>query len=343
MSSYNVFGEMAKRLYKESDALTRILRKLMTPEEAEILMALPAETADLSKRFGLDERTIQNKLNELMERGLAIPSKGQLKFASDVARLHDATLSSAEKWVDTELLDLWREFYEKDWFDAMNDGPKNLPQPVIRVIPAMKAIDQSPQISADEVLPEENIREMIRNAKTVAVVPCTCRRSMRRCHAPLDNCLQFNRGAEYSINRGAGRKLSADEAIAIAEKAEEVGLVHTWPFPPNFFEICNCCRDCCQLFDGGIYFGTLDKVFEKSRFRAEIDKDICTGCEDCVERCYFSAIKMVETGKKNDLKATLDPEKCFGCGVCVVGCNIGAISMKLAPKLDTTTEKGQNH
>jgi NAD-dependent dihydropyrimidine dehydrogenase PreA subunit len=330
MSNDNVYTVMTERLYRESPYLERILRKLMTPEEAEMLLALPATSAELSAKFGSNEETIKSKLKEFTERGLAIPSKGELRFAGDVARLHDATLSSAEKWVDTELLDLWREFYEKDWFTAMKEGPKSLTQPVIRVIPAWKAIERSPKISADDVLPQENIRELIRGAHTIAIVPCTCRRSMRRCHAPLDNCMQFNRGAEYSINRGAGRKLSVEEAIAIADEAEEVGLVHTWPFPPSFFEICNCCRDCCQLFDGGIYYGTLDRVMEKSRFRAEIDEGICTGCEDCVERCFFGAIEMVESGPDKSLKAALNPDKCFGCGLCAVRCTMGAVTMKLA-------------
>jgi len=331
MSNDDIYTEMIRRLnYHKSAYLARILQKLMTPEEAEMLLALPSGPAELSARFGLDGETIKSKLQEFMERGLAIPSKGKLRFAGDVARLHDATLSSAEKWVDTELLDLWREFYEKDWFDAMNEGPKNLPQPVIRIIPALKALERSPHISSNDVLPQENIRELIRSANVIAIVPCTCRRSMRRCHAPLDNCMQFNRGAEYSINRGAGRKLSVEEAIAIADEAEEVGLIHTWPFPPSFFEICNCCRDCCQLFDGGIYYGTLDRVMEKSRFRAEIDEGICTGCEDCVERCFFGAIEMVESGPDKSLKAALNPDKCFGCGLCAVGCTMGAVTMKLA-------------
>ena len=108
-----------------------------------------------------------------------------------------------------------------------------------------------------------------------------------------------------------------------------------WPIPvpfspTNFFEICNCCRDCCQLFDGDIYYETLDKVFKKSRFRIEIDQDVCTGCEDYVERCYFGAIEMVESGPDKKLKAVLNPDKCFGCGLCVVGCTMGVITMKLA-------------
>lgn len=329
MNCDDVYSEVAIRLYRESPTLVDLLRKLMTPREARMLLALPAMPAELSAKFGLKEEIINKKLQEFQERGLVVPSKGQLKFAVHIGQLHDATLSSAEKWVDTELLDLWREFYEKDWFTAMGEWPNNLPRPIVRVIPAWQAIELSYQITPSDVLPQENIRELIKNATTIAIVPCTCRRSMRRCHAPLDNCMQFNSGAEYSISRGAGRKISVNEAIAISDKAEEVGLVHTWHFPHSFLNICNCCKDCCQLFDSGIYYGTLDKVMEKARFRAEIDEDICIGCGECVDRCYFGAIEMVEAGPDGKLKAVLNPEKCFGCGLCVVSCIAEAIKMKL--------------
>lgn len=190
MSNDDVYTEVMEKLnYPKSEYLSRLLRKLMTPEEAKLLLALPAETAELAVRFGLDEEAIKGKLHEFMERGLVIPSKGELRFARDVARLHDATLSSAEKWVDRELLDLWKEFYENEWFAAMNEVPKGLTQPIIRVIPAWKAIERSPQISTDDVLPEESIRELIRSTDPIAIVPCTCRRSIRRCDAPLDNCI----------------------------------------------------------------------------------------------------------------------------------------------------------
>jgi len=326
MSKENIYLQVMEKLsHPASPYLERLLRKLMTPEEAELLLALPADTAQLAARFGRDENEIKAKLQEFMERGLVIPSKGELRFARDVARLHDATLSSAEKWVDEQLLDLWKDFYEREWFAAMKEGPKLLARPMIRVIPAWKAIELS-AIPATDVPPEQNIRELIKGAAVIAVVPCTCRRSMRRCNAPLHNCMQFNKGAEYAISRGAGRRLSVDQAIAIADEAEEAGLVHTWPFPPSFFEICNCCRDCCGIFDGGLYFGTMDRILEKSNFRARIEQEICNGCESCVERCFFGAIKMTKVD--SELKATLDAGKCFGCGLCVLACNLRAITLK---------------
>ena len=50
-----------------------------------------------------------------------------------------------------------------------------------------------------------------------------------------------------------------------------------------------------------------------------MDQDSCTGCQDCVERCFFNAIEMKKFPSAKKLKASVDREKCFGCGVLRVG------------------------
>lgn len=161
-------------------------------------------------------------------------------------------------------------------------------------------------------------------------MPCSCRRSMRRCDSPVNVCLQFNKSAKYHLDRGTGHKLTPDEAIAIAMKAEEEGLVHTWPIRASqqLNEICNCCRECCVIFDGGLRYNNVDQILEKSRFRAVSDNDLCTGCEECVDRCFFGAIEMTSITSKES-KAVINQDKCFGCGLCVVACDFDAISMVL--------------
>jgi len=201
----------------------------------------------------------------------------------------------------------------------------------VRVVPAWKAVQRSPHLSVAELRPEDNLRDLVGGAEVIAVVPCTCRRSLRRCNHPVQICVLFNRGAEYAINRGAGRKVSVDEAMDIFGEAEEAGLVHTWPFAlsSRLNEICNCCSDCCQYFDGGLKFGTVGRSLERSHLRAEVDPEVCNGCQDCVERCFFEAIEMKRTPPAKKLKAAVDVDKCFGCGVCAVACGPSAIDMKL--------------
>ncbi|MCK4963701.1 MAG: 4Fe-4S binding protein [Dehalococcoidia bacterium] len=331
MATSDVYTELMARLkYPQSERFRRILQKLVTPEEGKLLLELPAEPAELAKKSGLDEEAAQHKLQEFMERGLIIrTSKGLFCLARDMTQLHDANLSSAEKWVDTELLDLWRDFRDAEWKQTMAGGLGDSYVQALKVIPAWKAMERSPDLG--ELLPDEDIRELIRGADAVSVIPCPCRRSIRRCDLPVNVCMHFNRGAEYAIGRGAGRRISAEESIAIAGEAEEAGLVHTWASstPEKLTAICNCCRDCCDIFAIGMEVGNIEQILQKSRFRAEVDQDLCTGCQDCVERCFFEAIEMKDSPPSKKLKATIEEGKCFGCGLCAIVCEPEALTMKL--------------
>jgi len=321
---------MTRLKYPQSERFRRILQKLVTPEEGKLLLELPAEPAELAKKSGLDEEAAQHKLQEFMERGLIIrTSKGLFCLARDMTQLHDANLSSAEKWVDTELLDLWRDFRDAEWKQTMAGGLGDSYVQALKVIPAWKAMERSPDLG--ELLPDEDIRELIRGADAVSVIPCPCRRSIRSCDLPVNVCMHFNRGAEYAIGRGAGRRISAEESIAIAGEAEEAGLVHTWAssIPGKLTAICNCCRDCCDIFAIAGELGVVDQILEKSRFRAEVDQDLCIGCEDCEDRCFFKAIEMKDSPPSKKLKATIEAGKCFGCGLCAIVCDPEALTMKL--------------
>ncbi len=55
---------------------------------------------------------------------------------------------------------------------------------------------------------------------------------------------------------------------------------------------------------------------------ANVNKDVCTGCESCIEACPSEAIKM-KSGK-----AVVDAGTCVDCGVCVDECPVEAISME---------------
>ncbi len=56
---------------------------------------------------------------------------------------------------------------------------------------------------------------------------------------------------------------------------------------------------------------------------AIVDKDLCTGCGQCVDSCPVEAISMND----NDI-AVVDPDTCVDCGDCVNVCPVDAISMK---------------
>jgi ferredoxin len=329
-----IYADLIKKIdypNPNSERLLRIFRKLANADEARVLLELPSEPPDMAGKLGFSEDKIRRMIRELTEKGMIITTAKGPRMVRDVTQFHDANLASADKWVDTELLDLWKDFYEVEWFPTMGNIPADAYVQYIRVVPAWTAIERSPEIAPGELRKEENLKELVNSADSIAVVPCTCRRSMRRCDAPLHNCIVFNRGAEYAIGRGAGRQVSVDEVMAIFAESEKLGLVHTWPFfaSPRLNEVCNCCSDCCGIFDAGLKFGTVDRILEKAHVRADVDQESCNGCQDCVERCFFEAIEMQKSPASKKLKAVVKTDKCFGCGVCVLGCEVGAIAMKM--------------
>ena len=55
---------------------------------------------------------------------------------------------------------------------------------------------------------------------------------------------------------------------------------------------------------------------------ATINKDLCSGCESCIELCPFNAIR------KNEMKEIeIISAICKGCGVCGASCPKNAIAI----------------
>ena len=85
--------------------------------------------------------------------------------------------------------------------------------PLIRVIPARKAIAANPEIIPDQLLWYEDITEMINRAEMIGMVDCDCRRIYGNCDKPRYVCLHFGKDIiEYEIGRaGRMKQLSPDE------------------------------------------------------------------------------------------------------------------------------------
>ena len=53
--------------------------------------------------------------------------------------------------------------------------------------------------------------------------------------------------------------------------------------------------------------------------KPKIDKDLCSGCGQCIRFCPFNSISLVQG------KAFIDEEKCRNCRKCINFCNQLAI------------------
>jgi NAD-dependent dihydropyrimidine dehydrogenase PreA subunit len=259
-------------------------------------------------------------LDTLFFKGLVFkketPEGTLYRMCRDLMQFHDASIL----WPDAprEFLDLWQEFMEKEWPAFSETVEKILPRPVTRIVPVRESVDAKQQILA-----YEDVKQIVEDSEPIAVTNCTCRLIAGKCDKPVEICLQVGKAGAYSIERGSGRQISKQEAMDLIKQAEEAGLIHTTMNRSSGMHfICNCCDDCCMVFP--MIIDRNLNMCDPSRFRATIDAGECTGCGDCLERCYFDAITIDE----DEQVAVVDGEACMGCGLCQVVCPVGAIELK---------------
>ena len=164
---------------------------------------------------------------------------------------------------------------------------------VMRVIPIESAVDGN-----SKTIPSEQISTYVESARLFSVSDCSCRTSREEngegCgHLKENMCIQLDDAAEYYIRSGRGREASKDEVYEILKRAEEDGLMHQIPNTEgegHTHAICNCCGCSCYALRAATMYLNPDMV--RSNYVSKVDKDLCTGCGECVEVCPTNAIKL---------------------------------------------------
>lgn len=316
VSPYRKFAE--KMMQKDSKWIPEILKSMIDENQAELLISLPGTAEEMAKKLGREVSSVEADLQDMFRKGLTFKkTKGGVttwRAPAHLAQFHDASILWPE--APPSFMALWRKYMEEDWPALAKVIGKVMPKPFTRVIPVEKSLSGRMQILAPD-----NVRELLEKSERFAVTKCTCRLSMRNCDAPVEVCLQLNKGAEYAVERGSGREVSREDALRIMEAAEAAGLVHVTMNKAGIGHfLCNCCGCCCQSFTLLISDGV--PLCDPSRFRPEVNTEACTACAACEDRCWFDAIQV---GDGN--VAVVNEKKCMGCGQCALACPEEAITM----------------
>jgi H+/Na+-translocating ferredoxin:NAD+ oxidoreductase subunit B len=306
----------------ESGVELRILRRLFTPEEAEMALSLtllPEEPAHVAKRLHLPEEETTRRLEEMAKKGLiyriqpkdAPPRYLAWQFVIGIWEFH---VNSLDRGLVEDMAEYIPHLLDvKVWKKA----------PQLRTIPVAQSIPVEHQ-----VMSYENAEALVRSQRRILVAPCICRREKRLagegCDKPLESCLVFGGGADYYLKNGLGRLIEQEEALRILKEADRAGLVLQPGNSQKAGSICCCCGCCCGVLRTIKKYPEPAKIIS-SPFRVSLRAELCNGCGVCPERCQMEALEISDGGVAVDLS------RCIGCGLCVTTCPTNALILARKP------------
>lgn len=328
----------------ESEKTYELLTSLYTPEDAEIISKmplLPSTVPVLSRKLGIPEEELKEKLDRMADRGLVV----------DVDRngkTYYAPMWSIPGFIEMTLMKVRDDIPQKELSRIMIEMLKErkFAEEVFREDTQFDRVlvDRKAAEEVADILPHEVATEVVKSSKKVAVALCYCRHKEEHagspCKFPMEVCMALNAGAEFAVKHGFAREITKEEGLEILERTSELGLMHIGDnVMRNLTFICNCCKCCCGILrsyhDHGIF-----NVAVSSSYIMKVKKEVCVGCGRCARRCPMNAITLIPTKIPGELKAHIDEEACLGCGICYRGCNKKALYLLKREKRIITPETG---
>jgi ferredoxin len=326
--------------FPDSAAGYEYLKITIKPDELELLLEFlkPAACQEVAESLKMDEQSLQDKLDNFMKRGLLFHGKNQYCFQFGIHVFFNRFAHNKDENIPAGWWQAWRDFEPEEMerrSSIMMQRVANSTMPGSRVVPDRLALAASPKVDPEQILWYEDYSEILRRADQRIVVDCPCRRQDQNCDRPLWTCFYLNEGCTPDLDpkrESRAKVVSGDEAVAYSEVGEIGGLIHS--LGNNDLSIalpeilCNCCECCCSELGPSLRSGRLRQGMAPSRYQAVVDTELCSGCQECISRCFFNAIELRKTFTSKKKKAHVLAYNCMGCGSCVLGCERKAITLE---------------
>jgi Na+-translocating ferredoxin:NAD+ oxidoreductase subunit B len=300
----------------------RLLKKLFTPEEAElaVLLTPELETADaIAARTGRGVGELRKQLKDMVRRGLISTGRTEGGLGFGLMPFVVGIFEMQVNTIDKELALLVEAYFRQNFGEALRVEPQ-----FHRVIPIGESVRNSM-----EVHPYESATGLVNAAQSWGVIDCICRKQKtligEACVHPIDVCMVLDERPGVFDNSTTVRTLNREEALATLKRAADAGLVHSVSNnQKGVHYICNCCTCSCGILRGMASLGVAN-VVARSAFVNTVDETLCNACENCLSYCQFDALKM-------DITVQVNPVRCVGCGVCVPACPSEALILVRRPE-----------
>jgi ferredoxin len=311
--------ELAVGLPKTENKIEiRLLKRLFTEAQAEFFVQLhPLLEApdDVANRLNRDPGEVADLMEQMAKKGLLFRKRDGDRVRYAAVPYVVGIFEFQVKSIDKELAKETEDYFEAVYGRAL----QSYKTPVLRTIPINR------QMVADwPIAPYEDVLQIVEGQEKIAIAPCICRTTRKLadhdCDKPMENCFSFGSHAEYYVENGLGRFITKEEAKQIVINNEEAGLVMQ-PFnSKKVGGMCSCCGDCCGMLRS-LKKQPNPAEAVQSNYYAQVEEELCTGCETCVDRCQMEAVEVV------DGISTVLLNRCIGCGLCVTTCPTEAIQL----------------
>ena len=189
-----------------------------------------------------------------------------------------------------------------------------------------------------QVVPIVEIEQIFEFVTSIVRVACICRQNTlgkeKRCCYGIsmgpnggrlfDIFRDLDESYAHGLDVENNETLTKEEALAAFRAHEQEGLCHTvWTFHTPFIgTICNCDRSDCLAMRTSVTHAI--PILFRAEYIAEIDADLCNGCQQCMRLCQLGALSYSASNRK----PVVDQKWCYGCGICRSVCTVKAISLK---------------
>jgi len=332
MESRAIYQALARHLdsfpqgfpHPESDAALALLAYLFTPEEAAFgskLTLTHASLDELVEKTGISKSDMRALIKSMFAKGLINLRQG--KGGMEVALLPFIVgfYENQAYHLDETFARLFEDYFHVAIGEILDVTPQ-----FHRIIPVNQTID-----AKIEILPEQNVIDLLSSKKAWAVQECVCRKQKaligEGCKHPLEMCLIMSDTPDVFENMTEVKALDLEGALDVLDQAAAAGLVHTVSNNKSDISyVCNCCTCSCGILRG-IAEAHIANVVAKSAYVAHVTVDDCIACGICEEMCQFGAIQIADY-------ALISQDICVGCGVCAKACPEEAITLSLRENAD---------
>jgi len=341
-----------------NDTLVNIIKEMINEEDLAFIDAFRRKTSqtleELRKSSKMSDEQILRHVKSLAKKGYIFNqpnSKGVMVYRlmplvmvgafeySFMGRIHHTPEEKALAELFAKYFDEVEDFIQANYdniipmFEKMRPFDRTLPILEQNVSGNEIQIKVNKELNTPEevILPTQNIEDLIEKFDDIAVGHCFCRNHKDLLGEPCkqtelrENCFTFGKSARYVSEQGFARLISKEEALKIMKESEKDGLVHKAFHPHSDIQreetsVCNCCKCCCGTLEW--WRGGMTAMINSTNFLSSIDKDLCTGCGICIEKCPVEAIKL----DTEDI-AIVNEKICIGCGVCAHFCPENAVAL----------------